>query len=124
MSTSTYVLGDDELLKELKALGDKTEDILEPAAQDGAQVVADRAEQGAPKRTEFLATHVDVEVSEKNRDEVIFDVGPEKEAFWGLFQEMGTPHHAAQPFLRPALDESTDQVIEAVARAARQALGL
>jgi len=30
-------------------------------------------------------------------------VGVKKEAYWGWFQEVGTQHHAAHPFLRPAV---------------------
>lgn len=38
-------------------------------------------------------------------------VGPDRDAFYGIFQEIGTSFHPAQPFLRPAGDGSRDQVI-------------
>jgi HK97 gp10 family phage protein len=31
-------------------------------------------------------------------------IGPKKEAYYGFFQEYGTVHHAAHPFMRPAFD--------------------
>lgn len=31
-------------------------------------------------------------------------VGPTREFFYGFFQEYGTKHHGAQPFMRPAFD--------------------
>lgn len=59
------------------------------------------------------------------------EIGPSKEAFYGGFQELGTEHHAAQPFMRPALDEDGPKAVEALAvamkagteRVARQLAG-
>ena len=63
---------------------------------------------------------------------VITSVGPTRAAFYGLFQEFGTAHHAAQPYMRPAwdalkhsmLDTMIDvlrtKIAEAAARAARR----
>lgn len=31
--------------------------------------------------------------------------------FYGLFQEFGTAHHAAQPFMRPAFEQSKEQAL-------------
>jgi HK97 gp10 family phage protein len=38
-------------------------------------------------------------------------IGPTKEEFHGVFQELGVPHHAPQPFLRPALDQNARTVV-------------
>jgi HK97 gp10 family phage protein len=38
-------------------------------------------------------------------------VGPAKDFFYGLFQEEGTVHHGAQPFMRPALDGEAQTTI-------------
>ncbi len=32
--------------------------------------------------------------------------------FYGLFQEFGTAHHAAQPFMRPAFDQTKEQALQ------------
>jgi HK97 gp10 family phage protein len=81
---------------------------------------------------------------------VVVGVGPDKDAWYGRFVEMGTgPAHAepqqaralemendqyaasadrrgtpAQPFLRPAFDQNTDAAIEAMADELRVLLGL
>lgn len=38
-------------------------------------------------------------------------VGPTKGFFYGFYQEYGTRHHGAQPFLRPAFDTQAEQSI-------------
>ena len=45
-------------------------------------------------------------------DEAAVAVGPSKDAFWGLFQEYGTVHHAAQPFARRAFDAKRQAALE------------
>lgn len=42
--------------------------------------------------------------------------------FYGAFQELGTRHQPARPFLRPALDENTTAIIEAMTRAIADAI--
>lgn len=42
----------------------------------------------------------------KDAQETVIAVGPSNRAFYGGFQELGTAHHAAQPFARPAFDET------------------
>ena len=50
------------------------------------------------------------------------DVGIWKRAFYGLFQERGTLHFPARPFLRPALDENVDKVVEAFKKKMREGI--
>lgn len=121
-NTRIEILGDEELLRNLQALGDEAGEVLEDATLAGAGVVAEIAEQKAPRRTDFLAEHIVVEIVEAESDLVVAGVGPTKEAFWGIFQELGTPHHAAQPFLRPALDENEETVAREIGEAAWKAL--
>jgi len=116
--TRVEVLGDEELLAKLRALGNKSGEALKPATLAGAGVVAETAEQKAPRRTDFLAEHIVVELIEEEDTLVVAGVGPHKDAFWGTFQELGTPHHAAQPFLRPALDETAEKVTKKIGEAA------
>lgn len=66
----------------------------------------------------------------------VTSVGPTQRAFYGLFQEFGTAHHAAKPFMRPTwdalkssmLDTMADvlrtKIAEAAARAAKRAARL
>lgn len=41
-------------------------------------------------------------------------IGPTTKAFYGMFQEFGTSHNAAKPFLRPAFDENVQRVLDAI----------
>lgn len=41
-------------------------------------------------------------------------VGPARGVYWGLFQELGTSRHGAQPFLRPAFENQKGKAIERV----------
>ena len=43
-------------------------------------------------------------------------LGPTRRFFYGRFQEFGTVHHSAQPFMRPAFDTHVDSVIADVGR--------
>jgi len=47
----------------------------------------------------------------RTQDTAFIHVGATKEAFYGpQFQERGTVYHPAQPFLRPAIDETKGDV--------------
>jgi hypothetical protein len=42
---------------------------------------------------------------------VAIAVGPSRDVFYGLMQELGTSRHGAKPFARPAFDEKTRQAL-------------
>lgn len=44
-------------------------------------------------------------------------IGPAKGFFYARFQEYGTVHHGAQPFMRPAFDSEAPKVIQKLAAA-------
>jgi len=46
---------------------------------------------------------------------VITHVGPTQSAFYGVFQEFGTAHHAAQPFMRPTWDALKNSMLTTIA---------
>lgn len=48
---------------------------------------------------------------------VITRVGPTKAAFYGLFQEFGTAHHAARPFMRPTWDALKNSMLDTMKEA-------
>jgi len=64
--------------------------------------VAEIAQANAPVWRGVLKSNVMHSVTAKGNT-IIGIVGVKKEAYWAWFQEMGTMHHAAQPFLRPAV---------------------
>ncbi len=42
--------------------------------------------------------------------------GPLKAFFYGFFQEFGTVHHGAQPFMRPAFDSQKERSLSIIVR--------
>lgn len=49
---------------------------------------------------------------DRQEGEATVAVGPTKEAFWGLFQEIGTIRHGPQPFAHEAFDNQTKQTFD------------
>lgn len=66
--------------------------------EDSAEAIARLAAQLAPKDTGALARSISAEEQGDGSWRVSWD----KEHFYGIFQELGTEHNRAQPFLRPA----------------------
>jgi HK97 gp10 family phage protein len=86
-----------------------------------AEPMRERMSQMAPRgRTGTLADSITVATQstttrihdggESHRAQV--GVGPSREGFYGLFIEVGTRHHAADPFMRPAAD-ATEATVRA-----------
>ena len=113
------LIGDEDLVRNLRRFEDETRDALGPAVLAGAELVAENAGVRAPRRSGYLATHMVAEIIESNEAQAMAAAGPEEKAFWGFFQELGTRHHPAQPFLRPALDENADRVAKTISDALR-----
>lgn len=63
----------------------------------------------------FLADNIGREVQRLTGRKAQVAVAPKKEAFYGMFQEIGTSDMAPQPFMRPALDATVDAIVDAVA---------
>ena len=128
--------GDEELLLKLRALGAGVEQILETAVLAGAEIVKDQANRLA------RGPHIETEITEKSRTKAIAEIGPDKEHWYYRFFETGAgPHEispksagglafagregdivlqrvshtgmAANPFLRPAMDEKKDSAVDA-----------
>lgn len=104
--------GEPELIRALERL---TEAIggagLLAAADAGAERLAAGMERRAPYRTGRLAMNIENETLTSTARRAEKGVGPGRKAFHGMFQELGTAHHAAQPFMRPEFDESQEEVI-------------
>lgn len=110
-----------------KALRRMTEDVqgehLRQATEAGAEITRAVASQLAPRSADgshghepgFLAEHVLAEVQfTHTQDRAEVHVGLHKDAFYGWFQETGTRFQPPQPFLRPALDNTKDDVIDEI----------
>lgn len=138
------LVGTDRLLRKLRDLGDGMAEALEAATQTGALVVQNAAKEKAPYRTGTLRRSIHMETTKRTRDEVEVAVGTDLE--YAAIHEFGgtiTPKTAkklhffvdgeevfadevqipARPYLRPALDENKDKVVEEIGAALKAAIG-
>ena len=86
--------------------------VLTVAAKAGAKIVLEEASVRAPRgKSGKLAAKMTMRVnSASDADEVSIDVGPDRQTFYGSFQERGTRYQTAQPFLVPSLETQLDKV--------------
>lgn len=121
--TGFLVEGGEELKEALNALGEHASGTyLLHAVRRGGEITRDVAEQLAPRSATgskgrapgHLAANITMvdETATPTLAEV--SVGTERTAFYGFFQEAGTRYHPAQPFLRPAADETQESVVEQI----------
>lgn len=99
--------------------------VQKEALMDAAEPMRRRMEQLAPRAPgkPDLADHMVIS-SERGVDaqEVVVAVGPSKSFFYGSFQELGTAHHPAHPFARPAFDQKAESALKLFADAVWLAL--
>lgn len=127
----------EELARKLEALAMAVSKVLEPAVTAGAQVIHDAAEPRAP------GPHIEVQTFKRSAWRVAVDVGVDKDHWHYAFKEYGAKPHtitgvplmfegdsgtvvtgdvshpgmAAEPFLRPAVDEKMGEAVAAMADA-------
>lgn len=106
--------GWEELEAKLQQMADNinSQEVLENALMDGAEIVRGAAQAQAPYRTGQLSGNI--EVSKRGREKYSVRVGPSGSGFYGRFLEYGTSYMAAQPFMRPALDSVRVQAEAAI----------
>lgn len=117
--------GLDQFDRALKQLSLVTQgQLLKQAVKKGAELIREEAENRAPRDTGTLAEEeiVSVVAGESNAFEATVKIGPSKKAFYGFFQEFGTAHHAAQPFLMPSFEEKQDEALQVVSDELRKAV--
>lgn len=76
-----------------------------------AHVIATRASQIAPRDTGYMAEHIHAEQTADGDAAVI------SEAPYSGYVEFGTYKMAAQPFMRPAIDEGQNDILKAASKA-------
>ena len=104
--------GGPELAKALEALPKAVQGkTLEDALLKSAEPIVEEAERLAPKLSGELATDIEAEPGRTNDKTRKVVIGPEKDDFYGMFQEFGTRHNPAQPFLRPAWDARVEDAL-------------
>lgn len=99
------ITGFDELSKKLSSLVKSTEKIEDEVLIEAAQPIADTARSLARRRTGQGADSIHVSEVQQDGDEKFVRVGPGEEGWYMFFQEVGTSHAPAHPFLRPAYDQ-------------------
>lgn len=117
----TRLEGLDDLEAAIKRLSlDMQGQVLRAACAKGAEIMRSVASQLAPRSEDgsygnspgFLSENIVAEVKwTKSQDRAEVHVGMKKAAWYGTFQETGTQFQPAQPFLRPALDATKDDVV-------------
>lgn len=111
--------GLDELLKKLDQLPLTAAKLyVARALRKGAEPVRVEAGSRAPRGDDppHLADTMITVVSEQTATGATARVGPSKKGFYGLFQEIGTSHHRAQPFLLPAYYARVDEAVEIIGK--------
>lgn len=117
MAEKYEVEGFKELNKALKIFPENVERrILRSMAQAGGQVVVKAARENVPVKTGKLKKGIirRSKKGPKTAGRVEVSVGPSQDVFYGMFLEFGTSKIPATPWLRPALDENRDAIIEAM----------
>lgn len=137
------LIGDKELVRKLRALGEFARKVLDDAAMAGAKVIQREANRRAP------GPHVKIQEAEIRDDSVWVDIGPDEEHWYYRFFELGAASHvikpsrakalhlydldvfaarakhpgmAARPFLRPAVDEKKGEAVKAARKVLKRAV--
>ena len=116
-----HIEGGKELAENLRRLPEGLEPkVMIEALTAGAEPMRARMAQLAPRRAgkPDIADNIVISVASRigsveggrwearSEGEHAVAVGPAKWTYWGIFQEYGTVHHAAQPFMRPGFDST------------------
>lgn len=118
MKTSMTFTGDRELARALADLSTRvSKSVARQALAEGAEPIRAQGERYAPRRAPKpdLADHIVISTQRaENRESAAVKVGPSTGFFYGFFQEFGTAHHAAHPFMRPALSSKWRESLDIV----------
>lgn len=130
------LLGADELNKTLKQLPKElSQKVYMQSLRKGAVLMRDAAKERAPygsdfeKRsyarkkkgvatTHFVKLRDEIRITVTTKTDISFAVAVHVgAAYWGMFQEYGTSHQAARPWLRPAFDATAELSINTIGQA-------
>jgi HK97 gp10 family phage protein len=109
-TVSVTIKGLKELDAALRALPDEMQAApVRAGLKAGAKVLADGMSMRAPRDQDREGVTLAEEIVTATRvsntkGTAVAQIGPSKAAFYGFFQEFGTAHHVAQPFMRPTID--------------------
>lgn len=136
MKVRIKIEGGDKLARKLQMLAEETaREHMREAVLGGAEVIRVQAAEnaGAMRDTGTLADDMQKEVKKQTKNRVEIHVGPGGEGWYGFLVEDGhdvvkkkkvVGHAPPHPFLRPALDEKTEEVQDVIAAELRRRLKL
>lgn len=123
------VSGDSRLRRQLRRWPEELRQDLRMVMTSAGATLRDRMWRDAPKDEGAMADQVMFRVS---RDGLSVQVGYSKRVgfkrawkaggFKALWQEYGTRHHAAQPFVRPAFRAELSKILDYVDRAVKRTI--
>ena len=90
----------------------------------GAELIAEEASRLAPVDTGELQERIVVSMrdSESDAKTVVARIGPARRVFYGIFDEYGTAHMTAQPFLGPAFEAKKEEALRVTSEAFTEAI--
>jgi HK97 gp10 family phage protein len=113
------IVGLDKLEETLTTLTKKAaKKILRQAGRRAGTIWKEAIEQHIESegllKTDYMVDHIQINTKSKsgNDGSITVSVGPAEDAFYGRFAEFGTSKEPARPFMRPAFDETSDQVLQ------------
>lgn len=93
---------------------------LQTGVRAGALVIENAAKEYCPVDTGTLRRSIHTEIEYPSVNKVTAFIGPD--APYGIYVEYGTRRMAAQPYMRPAVDQHGDEAREVVKSHVREAL--
>jgi HK97 gp10 family phage protein len=129
---SFEVEGAEEIIRKLKALGDKAQEVIRPATQEGAEIVKAEIERraledsGETKAEGFMTKPGSMTDQAANTVVTITD----REFEHVFYNEFGAPNRAkggslpARPTIRPSFEAKKAEAARIVEEALKRALGL
>lgn len=115
--------GLETLMARLAAISEQVvTDAGKKALQEGGEVLRREISSRAPRDTGKLADNI-MKSGVKTKDGMDYiEVGPSKKVFYSLFLEFGTTKMSARPFIVPAMEESRNEIFNAIAEVLRREL--
>lgn len=127
MTQRIYLSGTKEIARRLKALDtDLRKKAVDPAMRAGMRIYVNEAKARAPVLTGELKKSINARKDsyESTRGSTSYLAGVKVSAFYYHFIEFGTSKLAARPFLRPAWEAVSGEVIAKTLSLLRKKLGL
>ncbi len=105
----------EDLRRQFSRLKDTAKpNVIRSALRGATRPVIKAARARVPVETGKLRRSIKATVDRtRDRKGFVASIGFSSKAWYGIFAELGTVHQAARPFLRPALQTSRPQIIQA-----------